>query len=58
MLVPESNPHKLRQSLEFYRTLRPDVVLMSTTRGHLSWVRVTLQSWLAAIDEAEQQPLF
>ena len=57
VLVPESNPHELRQSLEFYRTLRPDVVLMSTTRGHLSWMRVTLQSWLAAIDEAEQQPL-
>lgn len=57
VLVPESNPHELQQSLEFYRTLRPDVVLLSTTRGHLSWVEVTLQSWLAAIDEAEQQPL-
>ena len=57
VLVPDSNPAELSQTLEFYRTLRPDVVLMSTTRGHLSWKKVTLQSWLAAIDEAEQQPL-
>ena len=57
MLVPESNPLELQQSLDFYRTLRPDVVLMSTTRGHLSWAKVDLQSWLAAIDEAEQSPL-
>mgnify|MGYP004724068277 CR=1 FL=1 len=57
VLVPESNPLELQQSLDFYRTLRPDVVLMSTTRGHLSWAKVDLQSWLAAIDEAEQSPL-
>ncbi|WHQ74166.1 MBL fold metallo-hydrolase [Pantoea sp. Lij88] len=57
VLVPESNPAELSQTLEFYRSLRPDVVLMSTTRGHLSWKKVTLQSWLAAIDEAEQHPL-
>ena len=57
VLVPESNPLELQQSLELYRTLRPDVVLMSTTRGHLSWAKVDLQSWLAAIDEAEQSPL-
>ena len=57
MLVPDSNPAELSQTLEFYRSLRPDVVLMSTTRGHLSWKKVTLQSWLAAIDEAEQHPL-
>lgn len=57
VLVPDSNPAELSQTLEFYRSLRPDVVLMSTTRGHLSWKKVTLQSWLAAIDEAEQHPL-
>jgi len=57
VLVPESSPAELRDSLEFYRGLRPDVVLMSTTRGHLSWMQVDLQTWLAAIDEAEQSPL-
>lgn len=57
VLVPDSNPAELKQSLEFYRTLRPDVILMTTTRGHLSWMKVTLQGWLAAIDEGEQQPL-
>ncbi len=57
MLVPESNPAELAASLELYRTLRPDVVLMSTTRGHLSWQKVTLSGWLAAIDEAELHPL-
>ena len=35
VLVPDSNA-ELQQSLELYRSLRPDVVLMSTTRGHLS----------------------
>ncbi|QDY41685.1 MBL fold metallo-hydrolase [Candidatus Pantoea soli] len=57
VLGPESNPAELQQSLELYRTLRPDVVLMSTTRGHLSWEQVDLQTWLAALDEAEQSPL-
>lgn len=57
VLVPESNPAELLQSLDLYRSLRPDVVLMSTTRGHLAWQKMTLQSWLAAIDEAEQAPL-
>lgn len=57
VLVPESNPAELLQSLDLYRSLRPDVVLMSTTRGHLSWQKMTLKSWLAAIDEAEQAPL-
>jgi len=57
VLKPDSNPAELQQSLELYRTLRPDVVLMSTTRGHLSWVKTDLSGWLAAIDEAEQSPL-
>ncbi|MFH8134265.1 MBL fold metallo-hydrolase [Pantoea osteomyelitidis] len=57
VLVPDSNLSELEQSLNFYRTLRPDVILMTTTRGHLSWQTVTLPEWLAAIDEAEQSPL-
>lgn len=57
VLVPDSNLSELRQTLEYYRTLRPDVILMSTTRGHLSWQQVTLPEWLAALDEAEQSPL-
>ncbi len=40
VLVADSNPAELAASLELYRSLRPDVVLMSTTRGHLSWQRL------------------
>ncbi|QKJ86826.1 hypothetical protein PMPD1_1876 [Paramixta manurensis] len=50
----ESNQADLAQTLSHYRTLRPDVVLMSHTWGHLSWQEVTLEQWLAAIDDAEQ----
>lgn len=57
VLVPESNEVELKKTLEFYRALRPDVVLMGTTRGHLSWQEVTMREWLALLDEAENSPL-
>lgn len=53
----ESNDRQLRQTLEFYRALRPDVVLMSTTVGHLPWQEVGGRQWLALLDEAENNPL-
>lgn len=53
----ESNEADLRQSLDFYRALRPDVILMSTTSGHLAWQDVDLPQWLALLDEAENAPL-
>ena len=55
--VPDSNRADLERSLQRFRKLRPDVILMSTTRGHLSWQEVTLMEWLDAIDEAEQSPV-
>lgn len=57
VLVPESNEADLKKSIEFYRALRPDVVLMGTTAGHLSWQEVTMREWLALLDEAESSPL-
>lgn len=57
VLVPESNEADLKKTLEFYRALRPDVVLMGTTTGHLSWQEVTMREWLALLDEAENSPL-
>lgn len=57
VLVPESNEAELKQTLEFYRALRPDVVLMGTTTGHLSWQEVDVREWLALLDEAESTPL-
>ncbi|WP_158783011.1 MBL fold metallo-hydrolase [Pantoea sp. BAV 3049] len=57
VLVPESNEADLKQSLEFYRALRPDVILMGTTTAHLSWQEVTMREWLALLDEAESSPL-
>ncbi|WP_067703332.1 MULTISPECIES: MBL fold metallo-hydrolase [unclassified Erwinia] len=54
--LPESNEADLHKSLEFYRALRPDVVLMSVTRGHPGWCEVTVREWLALLDEAEHQP--
>lgn len=55
--VPDSNRADLEQSLLRFRKLRPDIILMSTTRGHLSWQEVTLMEWLDAIDEAEQNTI-
>lgn len=49
----ESNKRALQQTLNFYRALRPDVVLMSTTVGHQGWQEVEVQQWLALLDEAE-----
>lgn len=55
--VEDSNEADLRQTLEFYRALRPDVVLMSSASGHLCWQEVDLPQWLALLDEAENSPL-
>ncbi|MBP2171046.1 glyoxylase-like metal-dependent hydrolase (beta-lactamase superfamily II) [Erwinia toletana] len=55
--VADSNAADLQQTLAHYRTLQPDVVLMSTTRGHLSWQEVTREQWQDAINQAEQSPL-
>jgi len=57
VLVEESNEADLRQTLEFYRALRPDVVLMGTTAGHLAWQEVDVRQWLSLLDEAENNPL-
>jgi len=57
VLVDESNESELRQTLEFYRALRPDVVLMGTTAGHLAWKEVDVRQWLALLDEAENNVL-
>ncbi|MFS2223938.1 MBL fold metallo-hydrolase [Pantoea sp. B65] len=55
--VADSNSGDLQRTLAHYRTLRPDVVLMSTTRGHLSWQEVNGRQWQAAIDQAQYSPL-
>ncbi|CCG87031.1 MBL fold metallo-hydrolase [Erwinia piriflorinigrans] len=52
----ESNEHDLHQTLNFYRALRPDVILMSSTVGHQGWQEVDLRKWLALLDEAENNP--
>ncbi|KGT95973.1 hypothetical protein NG99_00980 [Erwinia typographi] len=57
VLVPESNEADLKKSIEFYRALRPDVVLMGTTAGQLAWQEVTMRQWLSLLDEAENSPL-
>ncbi|CCP02989.1 hypothetical protein BN439_1929 [Erwinia amylovora Ea644] len=53
----ESNTRALRQTLKFYRALRPDVVLMSTTVGRQGWHEVDLRQWLALLDDAENNPI-
>lgn len=57
LLVSDSNEADLRKSLEFYRALRPDVVLMTTTSGHKAWQEVDTRQWLSLLDEAENAPL-
>lgn len=57
VLVEESNENDLRQTLEFYRALRPDVILMGTTLGHQAWQEVDVRQWLALLDEAENNVL-
>lgn len=57
VLVDESNETELQHTLAFYRALRPDVVLMGTTAGHLAWQEVDVRQWLALLDEAENHVL-
>lgn len=57
LIVAESNRLDLQNTLAHYRSLQPDVVLMSSTRGHLSWQEVNPQQWQQAIAEAERSPL-
>ncbi|OON41464.1 hypothetical protein BTJ39_05770 [Izhakiella australiensis] len=57
MLGEDSNEADLHQSLDFYRALRPDVLLLSTTSGDVPWQEVDLPRWLAILDEAENSPL-
>ncbi|PIJ49223.1 hypothetical protein BL250_16015 [Erwinia sp. OLTSP20] len=57
MLTDDSNTASLQQSLDFYRALRPNVLLLTTTSGEQAWQEVDLPRWLAIIDEAENTPL-
>jgi len=57
LIVAESNLLDLHTTLAQYRLLQPDVVLMSSTRGHLSWHEVNEEQWQQAIDEAQRSPL-
>ncbi|WP_034914184.1 MBL fold metallo-hydrolase [Erwinia sp. 9145] len=56
VLETDSNEADLANSLEFYRALRPDVILMGTTQDHRGWEEVTIRDWLALLDEAETTP--
>lgn len=56
--VAESNEADMKNSIEFYRALRPDVVLMGTTTGNqAAWQEVTIRQWLSLLDEAENSSL-